>query len=186
MSFLFFFFSFDPRERQPKKESERVRGRRVFFFFFHFFCFLLKKKKIWDQSGERDASHRARCDAPGIRVPVHRSGHVFLQAQADDAVQGEYRMQSASLFLSFFFFFDRFLSLSHLGLDPLNHPTPSNPQLAYFFAWPTLGSAIILVGMPSDKKLKRELSKPEAELEARGAEARAAAAAAIARGRSQS
>ena len=57
-------------------------------------------------------------------------------------------------------------------------------KLAYFFAWPTLGSSIILIGMPSDEKLKRELSKPDSELAARGAAARAAAAAArVARGR---
>lgn len=104
---------------------------------------------------------------------------------------GSTKLLVFSFFVSVFIFV-RLLSLFLFCLTstPLSLPFPSPPnnpfplpQLAYFFAWPTLGSAIILVGMPSDEKLKRELSKPEAELAARGAEARAAAAAAVARGR---
>ena len=59
------------------------------------------------------------------------------------------------------------------------------PQLAYFVAWPTLGSAIILVGMPSDDKLKRDLQRPPGELAAAAANARAAAAAAANAGRKE-
>lgn len=62
-------------------------------------------------------------------------------------------------------------------------PTPPLPQLAYFVAWPTLGSAIILVGMPSDDKLKRDLQRPPGELAAAATAARAAAAAAANAGR---
>lgn len=33
------------------------------------------------------------------------------------------------------------------------------PQVAYFMSWPTLGSAIILVMMPSEEKMK-QVSRP--------------------------
>jgi hypothetical protein len=70
---------------------------------------------------------------------------------------------------------------------PPNLPPPSPPlfpsQLAYFVAWPTRGSAVILVGMPSDDRLKRQLGRPPAELAERAAAARAAAAAAAGAGR---
>jgi hypothetical protein len=56
-------------------------------------------------------------------------------------------------------------------------------KVAYFVAWPTLGSAIILTGMPSDDRVKAELRRPPADVAAIGASARAAAAAAAAAGR---